>query len=200
MVPAKIFGKVISSQILFLFEQNQHTNNTCVILTHTLHSKNQQETLELTVEPSASFFHHNFPPPSITVSLRPCPCGFTLQHDPPYRDCDPWLVRHKISCNIDKQTIHREVPMWIGYYDRTLNGNLSALASKELDQGTCQGVVIHLQCPYDYCVLMNKNISVNSADEQCAFNRTGILCGKCQDGFSLILQSVSLAQTSIFSS
>ena len=60
---------------------------------------------------------------------------------------------------------------------------------KGTDHNTCQGVVIHPQCPYDYCILMNIDITVNSTDEQCAFNRTGALCGKCQDGLSLILGS-----------
>ena len=79
-----------------------------------MHSKNQQETLELGVEqarPDAGSFYYKFWLPSVTVLLRPCPWGFTLQHEPPYCDCDPLLVRHKMSCNIKKQTIHREAPM-----------------------------------------------------------------------------------------
>ena len=84
--------------------------------------------------------------------------------------------------------------MWIGSYNMRLNSSNSALKKmntnvKETDQGICQGVVIHLQCPYNYCTLKNTDISVNSIDEQCAYHRTGVLCGKCPDGFSLILGS-----------
>ena len=162
-----------------------------------LHSKNQQEMLQLTIQQSsldAGSFYYNYPPPTITVLLHPCPWGFTLQHDPSYCDCDPLLIAHEMSCNINKQTIHREPPIWIGSYDMNLNSSHSALTRmcttlKETDQGTCQGVVIHHQCPYDYCTLKNADISVNSTDEQCAFHRTGILCGKCPQGLSLILGS-----------
>ena len=200
VAPAEIRGTATSgpSHSLFkLIKQNQTASNRCVTLTYTLYSKNQQETLQLTVEHSrlgADSFYQNFPPPKVTVSLCPCPCGFTLQHDPPYCDCDQLLVKHKISCNINKQAIQRKAPMWIGYHDRKLNGSLSApktmfSKAEEFDQFTCQGMVIHLQCPYDYCILMNINISVKSTDEQCAFHRTGTLCGECQDGLSLILGS-----------
>ena len=80
--------------------------------------------------------------------------------------------------------------MWIGSYNMKLNSSNSAVQSvKESDQGTYQGVVIHHQCPYKYCILKSTDISVSITDEQCAFNRTGILCGKCADGLSLILRS-----------
>ena len=80
--------------------------------------------------------------------------------------------------------------MWIGSYNMKLNSSNSAVQSvKESDQGTYQGVVIHHQCPYKYCILQSTDISVSITDEQCAFNRTGILCGKCADGLSLILRS-----------
>ena len=45
------------------------------------------------------------------------------------------------------------------------------------------------QCPYDYCTIKTINISLNNTDEQCAFHHTGTLCGKCEDGLSLILGS-----------
>ena len=200
VAPAPILGIVISSNTYSLIkplEQNHNASNPCVTLNYTLRSKNQQETLKLAVEyshPGVGNFYHNYPPPIITVSLCPCPCGFTLQHDPPYCDCDPLLVSHKISCDINKQTIHRKVPMWIGYYITKLNASHPALptmctGNEKFHQGTCQGMVIHERCPYDYCVHMNTNISVNSTDEQCVFHRTGTLCGKCQDGLSLILGS-----------
>ena len=45
------------------------------------------------------------------------------------------------------------------------------------------GFVIH-DCPFDYCVQKPVNSSLsspNSADEQCAYNRTGSLCGMCKE-------------------
>jgi len=173
------FSKAIYSYILH--SKNQHSKNSnsgCVTQTYMLHSKNQQEILELDVEqsrPDAGSFYDSFRPPIVTVSLLPCPWGFKLQHHPPYCDCDPLLSRpKKMSCNINKQTIQREAPVWIGYYNTTLNNS---------------HLVMYHQCPYDYCTIRTMNISLNNTDEQCAFHRTGTLCGKCKDGLSLILGS-----------
>ena len=159
-----------------------------------LYSTNQQEALELTVEesnPDAISFYYDYRPPSITISLRPCPWGFTLQHNPPYCDCDPQLVRYDISCNINKQTIQRKPPVWIGYYSAQLNNSHLAGAAKctESDEEECRGVVVHHNCPYDHCKNMIMDISVNSTNEQCQFNRTGILCGACPHGLSTVLGS-----------
>jgi len=91
--------------------------------------------------------------------------------------------QHKFSCNINKQTIHREAPIWIEYH--IINTSYSVLATmcsivEWTVHGTCLEVFIAI-APYDYCTLSN------STDEHCAFRHTGILCGKCQDQFSLIL-------------
>ena len=56
------------------------------------------------------------------------------------------------------------------------------------------GYVIHPKCPYDYCQPQAINISLNlnfpnGADTQCAYNRSGVLCGACQEDLSLSLGS-----------
>ena len=195
MAPAPILATVISGSNQSLCKPIESNRKRCITLTCMLHSRNQRETFNLTVQQSvAGSFYYDYHPPSITVSLRPCPSGFTLQHDPSYCDCDPLLVGQKLSCNINKQTIHREAPIWIGLYNMTLNSRYSFLTRmcatvEGTDHDTRQGVIIHTQCPYDYCILKSINITVNTTDKQCAFNRTGTLCGKCQDGLSLILGS-----------
>ena len=53
------------------------------------------------------------------------------------------------------------------------------------------GLIVH-DCPFDYCVEKPVNISLsspNSADEQCAHNKTGILCGMCQEDLSIVFGS-----------
>ena len=43
-------------------------------------------------------------------------------------------------------------------------------------------------CTFDYCVLKPVNINLsNHPDEQCAYNRSGVLCGECEPGLSLVL-------------
>ena len=203
VAPATITATIIGSHaVLRLVKQNE-TSSRCVTLTYVLYSKQRKEILKLTVEqprPKASSFYYRYRPPNVTVSLSLCPWGFTLQHDPPYCDCDPLLVRRKISCNINHQTIQRVAPVWIGYDDSMhVNTSDPGLAvSCTVNQATCQGVVVHRHCPYDYCVLNKVNISLNSTDEQCAFNRTGILCGKCPDGLSIVLGSSKCLHCSNF--
>ena len=139
-------------------------------------------------------FYYRYRPLKITVSLSHCPWGFTDQHNPPFCDCDPQLVRYKILCNINNQTIQRVAPVWIG-------SNISTVAARsirDINQTTCQGVVVHRHCPYDYCIPKKVNISLNSTDQQCAFNRTGILCGECLDGLSLVLGSSKCLHCSNF--
>ena len=63
--------------------------------------------------------------------------------------------------------------MWIGVAN-SINGT---------------GYIIH-DCLFDYCTERPVNISLNSSqqrDRQCAFNRSGVLCGECQQGLSLVL-------------
>ena len=46
-------------------------------------------------------------------------------------------------------------------------------------------------CPFDYCAVKPVNISPSSpesTDEQCAYSRTGKLCGICQEDLSLSLR------------
>ena len=56
------------------------------------------------------------------------------------------------------------------------------------------GYVIHPNCPFDYCLPPVDNVSINlnlpyGADVQCAYNRSGIICGACQEHLSLSLGS-----------
>ena len=97
---ASILATVISGSNQSLCKPIESDRKQCITLTCMLHSRNQRETLNLTVQQSVGgSFYYDYHPPSITVSLLPCPSGFTLQHDPPY--CDPLLVRQKMSCNIN---------------------------------------------------------------------------------------------------
>ena len=199
VAPATIIATVTRSHnISQPIKQYLNASNRCVTLTYVLHSEHKDETLKFTVKQSdpGTFYHYTqYSYPTVTVSLiSPCPWGRTLQHNPPYCDCDPLLVRHIILCNINHETIQRVAPVWIGYCNITRNGNTSAhattrCANADNDQCTSQAVIVHSPCPYDYCVLKNINISLNTMDKQCAFNRTGILCGECPDGLSLVLGS-----------
>ena len=52
------------------------------------------------------------------------------------------------------------------------------------------GVIIHDFCPYNYCKQLDDNerlsFFLESPDDQCAFNRSGVLCGACQQNLSQV--------------
>ena len=50
-------------------------------------------------------------------------------------------------------------------------------------------LMITNHCPYGYCKTGVVNVSLDHPDTQCAFNRSGTLCGGCQPGLSLALGS-----------
>ena len=81
------------------------------------------------------------------------------------------------ACNVTTESLMRvNTNSWITYTNDT----------------DPPGYIIHPNCPFDYCQPRFKNISMNlnlpnGADAQCAYNRSGLLCGACQEHLSLSL-------------
>ena len=57
--------------------------------------------------------------------------------------------------------------------------------------------IIHPNCPYNYCFPPSPNTGIinlnqpNGADAQCNFNRSGLLCGQCRQGYSMSAGSLN---------
>ena len=56
------------------------------------------------------------------------------------------------------------------------------------------GYIIHPNCSFDFCQPQTENVSMNlnlpdGSDAQCAYNRSGVLCGACQNNLSRSLGS-----------
>ena len=122
---------------------------------------------------------------SILVILLPCPIGFQLSFATCI--CDRVIQSFTNSCNVVDGTIERSdtAQFWIGvvYYEN----------------GSAAGLITHSNCPLNYCQNEQIRINLNDSDIQCAFNRTGILCGECQSGLSLILgTSRCMACTNVY--
>ena len=80
-----------------------------------------------------------------------------------------------VYCDIMTQTVKRSPPAWIGMIEKN-SSNSAAFRS---------------YCPFDYCLsskvdLQTTSVSINQ-DAQCAFKRTGVLCGSCSEGLSVVL-------------
>ena len=117
-----------------------------------------------------TFFHI---PTFVEVTLAQCPVGFQLVDG--CCVCAALLLKNHIDmCSIVNGTpiIHRPSPYWIG-----------------LPQDNTSSILIHTQCPHDYCQPDNLNITAENPDEQCQFERSGILCGECREGLSMVLGS-----------
>ena len=50
-----------------------------------------------------------------------------------------------------------------------------------------QELILHPHCPFYYCVNNTVTFSLNNSDIQCAYNRSGHLCGACKNNYSLML-------------
>ena len=123
--------------------------------------------LLLTVSP---YLYHVYE--AFFVQLLPCPIGFTLQNG--MCDCDPHLPTDIDTCSIDQSTIRRPANMWI-------------TAQQQSNRNTSNYLISH--CPMDYCLPYSSNINLLHPDAQCQFNRTDILCSKCQHPFSMVFGS-----------
>ena len=111
---------------------------------------------------------------SVKLKIRDCPIGFMLHEADRHCACRQSLLNHHLSCNLNDYQINRSGQQWVGvtYQHTTVYEH--------------PGVIVHQHCPFDYCRTDNESLSIRleDQDEQCAFNRTGILCGGCKAGFS----------------
>ena len=112
-------------------------------------------------------------PVFVEVDLLACPVGFHLVRGRCV--CHQILLNNNINtCFISSGTglILRPVPYWIG-----------------LPNDTNSPILIHPHCPFDYCQSKDINITAESPNTQCQYQRSGVLCGSCSDGLSMILGS-----------
>ena len=152
----------------------QEVSRRCTNITLSIKTPAELIELDLSVEGSSI----SDPPVAtvLTVSFLPCPFGFNLTGNPPKCDCANHLKQPGVNCSIDSQLVHRPAAVWIGNYS--------------------DDVVIHSHCPFDYCKPEDNEISLHQQDEQCALNRSRVLCGACQAGLSLALGSSRCMQCS----
>ena len=176
-------------------QQHQTTLNHCTEVGYTVSSSNCNETLILFPQDGTSVFNdlnakmssfngiHNgglilslFAAFEINVFLLPCPVGFVLDQTTNMCDCHSLLKEYGINCSIETQKIYRRAPLWI--------------------YGLEDGVIVHEHCPLDYCKSGSFDINFKKPDDQCAFHRSGVLCGGCQMGYSQVLGSTVCTQCS----
>ncbi len=164
-------------------QAEQRVGNQCTELEYNVFSQDSFAQVELYAKGpcfnlgiSKKFINIYFLPCTCPIGLKPilsqieCKC-----------DCDPVLQQgYQIgNCSEKNETIKLENNIWIRVANTT-NGT---------------GYVVS-NCTFDYCVEKPIMISLSNPDDQCAFNRSGILCGECEPGLSLVLATSNCKECS----
>jgi len=101
-----------------------------------------------------------------------CPMGFVRYNGK--CECDDVLALVGVlTCNVNNQMILRPANCWI-----------TATANNH-----SQSYAVSRKCPFDYCLPHSSYLALSSPNSQCQFNRSGLLCGQCQEGLSAVLGS-----------
>ena len=163
-------GRLIEGQA------EQRVGNQCTEIEYNVFSQDSSAQVEIYADGPCSDL--GISKKSFNVTFLPCTCPIGFQSSLSQIECkcvcDQRLQPYQIT-NCSGGTIKLETDILIGVAN-SRNGT---------------GFVIH-DSPFDYCVEKPVNISLNSSqerDRQCAFNRIGVLCGKCQQGLSLVLST-----------
>ena len=152
----------------------QKTNNTCTNLNYTVSSLSQFVSMQLYAAHSPCPSYLSGYELYISVDLNhTCPPGFNISKSTQSCVCEPKLQRYTNRCTITNGvgqiTRDSSQQFWVGYDNQ----------SDEL--------ILHPHCPFDYCVNDTVVFPLNNTDMQCANNRSGLLCGRCRESYSLIL-------------
>ena len=163
-------------------QQTQSMGRDCTYITFNVFSPHDSETINLFADgpcgSSTPSIRHLY----IQFTDCTCPVGFKPSTNNEIRcecNCDPDLSPYITNCNSTTGSLVRvNTNSWITYVNDT----------------DSPGYVIHPNCPFDYCQPSTKSVSINlnhpnGADVQCAYNRSGILCGACGEHLSLSLGS-----------
>ena len=109
----------------------------------------------------------------VGIQFLNCPPGLRLSSTGAC-DCNPVISSiDNAKCNVswENAPLRRTGNVWLSYKT----------------QLNC--TIANDDCPFDYCNSSTVYLSLDDPDAQCNFNRSGILCGGCQTGLSLMLGS-----------
>ena len=106
---------------------------------------------------------------TIPIMIKTCPIGFSLIKGACI--CNPFLKpQNTFSCDIDSTSITFPRKTWLGFISIDKN----------------EFVSFSLVCPPGYCKDGVSVVNVMEQDSICESNRRGVLCGGCNEGFSVV--------------
>ena len=179
-IEANIISSLISRDGGFSEGQlTQSVGRNCTPLTFNVFSPHETEKIRLFADGPCGSSTPSIRYVDILFANCTCPVGFQSSNSEIQCqcECDSKLSPYLTNCNSTTSSITRyNTNSWITYINDT----------------DPPGYVTYSLCPYDYCQSQSVNVSINlnlpnGADAQCAYNRSGILCGACQEHLSLSL-------------
>ena len=168
-------------------------NNYCTKLSFNVYSPSSSELLTLYANGPCRNASMSQIKINITFSLCTCPTGFQpSQTEKNSTNCEcvcdsslkmsHYITDNNLKCNSQTGLLTRKG----SFYITSMKFNDSSDNSS--------GYLIYPHCPFNYCLPPSRSVSINlslenGADVQCAYKRSGILCGACRLGLSLSLGS-----------
>ena len=161
--------------------------SACTKIDYQINSQSDEETI--TLEPYLPYLYYSshshdiqkhdvvdnlFQQLTIKLKINKCPWGFVEQIS---GSCECQLSNLSLHCDMNDYKILKSGQQWVGVTYEHNHRNMNP------------GVIAHQHCPFDYCRTDNSSLSIRleKQDEQCAFNRKGILCGGCKETLSRVL-------------
>jgi predicted outer membrane repeat protein len=163
-------------------ETTQSIGSSCSNVTYTIQTNavGTSQTIFLYAEGSClprERTHSSVPTNSFNVILDilTCPVGFQLSTSGSACICEQRLLPFTNTCRINDKSVLRpqNVVFWMGYSQ----------------DNNSEGLILHPHCPFHYCTSREMYIAVEDSNKQCSQHRSGLLCGQCDQNFSLALGS-----------
>ena len=177
-VNATIRAALLEENLIGEGQQLQKVNGQCTNVTFSISSPHDSVNLILYADEgpceNKGISSHN-----VSVNFKNCSCsvGFRMTSD-----------TNRCDCTLD--------PQLKGYVTVEFNNSFKRIKNSWINyscNGTDCSYFIHPICPYDYCKSPeNSTFNLNppnGCDEQCNFNRVGLLCGHCKEGYTLSISS-----------
>ena len=180
-------GEISKGTQLKVDQSRKVTTGACSELIYNVFSTEANVTFQL--YPDGPCDSNGISSKMLEVTFLPCNCPTGLQPAPLDNECrcecTSSMNMYASSCqqyNNSITVVRQTAEYWIQYiFDKNMTGFLLG------------------SCPYDYCVDEPVNLSISlplNVDKQCAYNRTGIMCGECEEGLSLVFASSRCVQCS----